>query len=161
MQNVHARHAMLAVGYTQEEASIKNKRRTVRKCADRMRTSSKSTNPNDHTSSTGVKVTNITPSEAHTEKNNPTKKRKHDKIIKKWRKTPAMVAKDYASKIEQNMIKDKALREACETWKEQKVLKGGLTSEKCTDEEIECKEEDLRDIMGLRKGTLYTICMYE
>ena len=34
---IDARHAMLAVGYTPEEASIKEKRRTIRRCADRMK----------------------------------------------------------------------------------------------------------------------------
>ena len=130
---IDARHAMLAVGYTPEEARVKEKRRTIRRCADRMRKSSESTNLNDHTSSTSVVVTNITPSETHTEKKNPTNKRKHDKITQKWRETPSMVAKDSASKIEQKRIKDKALKEACVMWKEHKDKEGGLTSGKISE----------------------------
>eukprot|EP00957_Ditylum_brightwellii_P046302 3513597-Ditylum_brightwellii.AAC.1 len=93
-----------------------------------MRTSSKSTNSNDHTSSTSVTVTNITSSKTHAEKKNPANKRKHDKIIQKWRKTSAMVVMDSASKLEQKKAKNKALKEACGMWKEHKEKRGGLTS---------------------------------
>eukprot|EP00957_Ditylum_brightwellii_P074522 5661886-Ditylum_brightwellii.AAC.1 len=125
---IDARHAMLAVGYTPEEASIKNKRRAIRLYADRMKTSSGSTNLNDHTSSTSVAVTNITPSKTHAEKKNSTNKRKHDIITQKWRKTSAMVVLDSASKLEQKRVKNKALKDVCMMWKERKDKEGGLVS---------------------------------
>eukprot|EP00957_Ditylum_brightwellii_P182153 13878296-Ditylum_brightwellii.AAC.1 len=90
-----------------------------------------------------------------------------------------MVVKDGASKVEQKRVKDKVLKEACMMWKEHKDKEGGLASGKifemisekykitisaetvqgkaieCTDEDYQCKKEDLRGYLKLEFGTLF------